>query len=46
MTEEEQEKSMMNRVKAGSSYKYKNKMEKDVSNALVDQINKKLEASH
>lgn len=36
MTEEEQEKSVIGKVKAGSSYKYKNKLEKDISQALVD----------
>jgi hypothetical protein len=46
MTEEEQEKSVMNRVKAGSSYKYKNKLEEAVSNALVDKINKNLETNN
>jgi hypothetical protein len=31
MTEEEQEKSVMGKMKAGSSYKYKNKMEEKLA---------------
>jgi magnesium-transporting ATPase (P-type) len=45
MTEEEQEKSVMGKLKTGSSYKFKNKMEKDVSQAIVDKINDKLETN-
>jgi hypothetical protein len=42
-TPEEQEKSLMGRVKAGSSYKYKNKVEEGVAQGLIDKINMKLE---